>query len=213
MADWFAVAASVAPVSCLLVLILTSEPSKMSQEIRRELVAETKSQPVYVTEVAKVSVRTAAKRWGVGEELLDALTMTENPGRDAEAVGDLGLTHHAYGLLQIRKPYLDDVNRIVGKDVMAVTWGKKKLTMVDVKEEVKARWVAKIYLEYYGRMYRHNTGKAPTYEVYARMHNGGPDGWANRSTLGYWRKVSANLAVVRTEVAMADSAIPVSRME
>ena len=33
----------------------------------------------------------------------------------------------------------------------------------------------------------------PTYEVYARIWNGGPDGWKKRSTLKYWKKVKKEL--------------------
>lgn len=45
------------------------------------------------------------------------------------------------------------------------------------------------YWRYYGYRYKVITRKPVTYEVLARMHNGGPDGWKKASTLAYWYKV------------------------
>jgi hypothetical protein len=84
--------------------------------------------------------------------------------------------------------YLRDVNRIAGKDVRQ-TWGKPNLTIEDVIDPVKARWAARVYLSHYGNVYRKRTGMVPNEEVYARIHNGGPDGWKKGSTLGYWMNV------------------------
>ena len=36
-------------------------------------------------------------------------------------------------------------------------------------------------------------GRNATNEDIARIHNGGPNGWRNPNTEGYWRKVSAAL--------------------
>jgi hypothetical protein len=100
--------------------------------------------------------------------------------------------HHAYGLYQIRYPYLKDVNRIAGKDVMRV-WGVKKLYMSDMQDGDKARWAMRVYLSYYGKRYTRLTGLKPTPHIYARIHNGGPDGWKDKTTLAYWRSVRAYL--------------------
>jgi len=116
----------------------------------------------------------------VSDEVIDMLIEVENPERDPEAVGDRYLRHKAYGLLQIRKPYLDDVNRIAGTSY----------TTEDMKDEEMARWAAKVYLEYYGRRYWRKTGKVPTPEVYGRIHNGGPDGWMKSSTNEYGAKIT-----------------------
>jgi len=45
---------------------------------------------------------------------LTALILTENEARDPSLVGDQHLANKAYGLCQIRQPYLTDVNRIAG---------------------------------------------------------------------------------------------------
>ncbi|XP_072020971.1 lysozyme-like [Amphiura filiformis] len=37
-------------------------------------------------------------------------------------------------------------------------------------------------------------GHAPTCEDFARIHNGGPNGYKNPNTLGYWEKVKACLS-------------------
>jgi len=119
------------------------------------------------------------------EEALDAIQLVENRKGDPEAVGDQHLTHRAYGLYQIRQPYLDDVNRIVGPKRMKAAWGKGKLSIEDMKDGRKARWAATEYLEHYGHKYRLKTGKEPDAGVYARMHNGGPNGWRKASTNDY----------------------------
>ena len=36
-------------------------------------------------------------------------------------------------------------------------------------------------------------GREPTFEDFARNHNGGPDGYKKDSTIGYFEKVKANL--------------------
>ncbi len=110
--------------------------------------------------------------------LLMVLVQIESGG-DHAAVGDRNMTNKAYGILQIRKPYLDDVNRVY----------HTSLTMDDVrKSQLVSRWVAIHYLKHYGKRYQRLTGKVPTYEIYARIHNGGPNGWKRDSTVKYWQK-------------------------
>ena len=104
-------------------------------------------------------------------------------------VGDRTLKYHAYGAYQIRYPYLQDVNRIARKDVLS-TWGHR-LTPTDMRDPVKAKWAMKVYLSYYGRRYTRITGKLPTATIYAKIHNGGPDGWRDHATRRYARLVVA----------------------
>jgi hypothetical protein len=117
------------------------------------------------------------------DEVLEHLIRVENPGRDVNAVGDKHLTHKAYGILQIRQPYLDDVNKIAGTSY----------TIEDMKDPAKARWAAKVYLNHYGERYQRKTGNEPTLQVYARIHNGGPNGWRKASTNNYVRKINGGL--------------------
>lgn len=123
------------------------------------------------------------------DELLYGVMLKENEGLDPNAVGDKNLHHKAYGLLQIRDPYLRDVNRIAGRDEVRRRWGKDKLTMQDMKDQEKAKWAFHVYLSHYGDKYTEATGKTPTAEVYARIHNGGPQGWKRDNTIEYAQDV------------------------
>ncbi|MFH1455227.1 MAG: hypothetical protein ABIF22_02835 [bacterium] len=123
------------------------------------------------------------------KKLIRAVIQSENPCRNPHDVGDNHLRHKAYGLLQIRKPYLDDVNQIAGKKEIRRLWGKNKLTVQDMKSQKKAEWAFRVYMSYYGKVYKHKTRKVPTIEVYARMHNGGPVGWKKKSTKKYGKAV------------------------
>jgi hypothetical protein len=126
--------------------------------------------------------------------LLEGIARAENATFDRNKVGDKELTYKAYGVFQIRQPYLDDVNRIVGEEDMAETWGKPVLAIRDIKNPEIAAWCVKVYLSYYGKHYEKVTGKKPTAQVYARIHNGGPDGWKRRSTKVYWARVSKRIS-------------------
>lgn len=132
------------------------------------------------------------------------IVMTENPWLDKNRVGDRSLYHKAFGLLQVRKPYIDDVNRIVGPKTMMKMWGKARLTTVDMKDNTKAVWATKVYLVYWGKEYESDTGKKVTPEVYARIHNGGPTGWRKWTTAYYWRKVKSRM--VESLVAVNEDA-------
>jgi len=121
-----------------------------------------------------------------GEELVPyklvrALIVIESGGND-NAVGDKHLAEKAYGCLQIRKPCLEDVNtrfRTLHKPVDCL--GNRKLSV----------WVLKSYMSMYATPKR--IGRNPTLEDMARIWNGGPGGWRNPRTEGYWRKVLREL--------------------
>ena len=121
--------------------------------------------------------------------LLHAVSLKENAAQDPEAVGDKHMKNKAYGLLQIRAPYLQDVNRIAGSAEVRRVWGKDELTLLDMKNKQKAEWACCVYLSHYGRVYTKKTGKVPTAEVYARIHNGGPNGWKLNDTREYAKTV------------------------
>lgn len=123
------------------------------------------------------------------DELIYGVMCRENAARNPNAIGDKRKFHKAYGLLQIRQPYLNDVNKIAGPEEIQRLWGKNKLTMQDMKDLDKAEWSFHVYLSHYGKIYTKKTGKIPTPEVYARIHNGGPNGWKERKTFNYGRAV------------------------
>ena len=109
---------------------------------------------------------------------LAVLIQVESAG-DPNVIGDLHLKNHAYGILQIRQPYLDDVNRITNNS----------FTMEQVaKSPALSRWVTEQYIFHYGKRYTRITGKPLTMEIAARLHNGGPNGWRKSSTDKYWIK-------------------------
>jgi hypothetical protein len=127
------------------------------------------------------------------EEALDLIQKVENAAGDPEAIGDKHLTNKAYGLYQIRQPYLDDVNLIAGPEKIRAKWGKDKLTIEDIKDGDKARWAARVYLKHYGARYANKKGSFPDIEVYSRIHNGGPNGWAKNSTNRYVEKIKQQM--------------------
>ncbi len=105
--------------------------------------------------------------------LLSALIVVESNGDD-RAVGDQGA---AFGALQIHECFVQDVNRIAGTD----------FDHRDAHSRPTALWIATVYLNYYAN--RDRLGRPPTAEDRARIWVGGPDGYKQRSTLRYWRKV------------------------
>jgi len=109
--------------------------------------------------------------------LLPLLAQVES-NFDPEAVGDGGL---AIGMYQIHQDYWSD-----GTDWMDVDWDYLYAT-----DPTYSTYVVIAYLGRYSHRYEEITGKEPTMEVMARMHNGGPDGWKKESTLKYWHKIKA----------------------
>lgn len=107
--------------------------------------------------------------------LLKALITVESRGND-KAVGDNG---KAFGPLQIHQEVVDDYNR----------WTGSKLKHEDMFDRNTAMKVCVKYLAMYGKIYQKKTGKAPSYEVLARIWNGGPNGYKNPNTDHYAAKV------------------------
>ncbi len=114
-------------------------------------------------------------------KLIGALIQVESSGDD-HAIGDQHIKDHAYGCLQVRRLCLADVNRRFGT----------KIELKDLLgDRAKSEWVCRKYLEIYATPKR--LGKEPTHEDMARIWNGGPNGWKQSSTLGYWSKVKRQL--------------------
>lgn len=113
-------------------------------------------------------------------ELIEALIKVESNGKSL-AIGDNG---KAKGCLQLWESYINDVNRIAGTSYRHN----------DAFNYIKAREITKTYLTHYGKRYKKLTGKEPTDEVFARIHNGGPNGYNKTATVKYWNKVKKQLA-------------------
>jgi len=99
----------------------------------------------------------------------------------ADAVGfvesDRGLSSD--NVFQMRDIYIADINRIY----------KTKYRKIDKFSKEKSLKMMRLYWDFYGRQYEKTTGRKVTYDVLSRIHNGGPDGWKKRCTLGYAKRV------------------------
>jgi len=113
------------------------------------------------------------------ETLLDVLQDVES-NNNPTAIGDNG---NAYGILQIWKTVIADVNRIYNTSYVHK----------DAFDPQKARDIARKYLGYYGKVYSNNEKQNPDYETLARIWNGGPRGYQKSSTDNYWGKVKSRL--------------------
>ena len=105
---------------------------------------------------------------GQVERPLHAMTIVESGGNPG-AIGDGG---RAYGVLQIHKEVITDVNRRHGTGY----------TLRDALHPPTAHLIATQYLS------MHKAMGNP--ERMARVWNGGPAGSRKRATLPYWRRVS-----------------------
>lgn len=109
--------------------------------------------------------------------LRTAIGKTETLGqknRD-KAVGDKG---KAFGRYQIHPEVVIDVNN----------YYKTSYKHSDMFDPIKAADVFNKYMTIQAKRYYKRTGKAPNYEVLARMWNGGPMGYKNVNTTNYWAK-------------------------
>jgi len=120
--------------------------------------------------------------WGDSEErhqryprgvILAALRQVETSGRENSPDGDGGL---AIGPYQIHEAYWRDAVEFAP----AIGGGYQDCRQREYAEKIieafMTRWVPRPWAE----------GDA---EVIARVHNGGPTGFRNEATLGYWRRV------------------------
>lgn len=91
---------------------------------------------------------------------------------------------------QIREIYVIDANRTVEKWASAFN-GRPGIVFSadDVKNRKKSELMMLYYWDTWGRHYEKKTGNPVTYEVIARIHNGGPLGWKKPVTLQYWERV------------------------
>ena len=123
------------------------------------------------------------------EKLLDAISVVESHRND-HAVNK---KEAAVGRFQIRPAYLKEVNRIQRMKKNTVTYQYH-----DRIDSVKSREMVKIYLDFWGEQYKKATGKNPTDEVYAKIHNGHAF-WKKSSPIyksnvdRYWNKVKSEM--------------------
>jgi hypothetical protein len=108
--------------------------------------------------------------------LIPALIEVESRGND-NAIGDNG---KAFGCLQVWDICVQDVNRVY----------KTSYTHKQMMDRYTACEVCYLYLLHWGQKYCRRRGiKDASYEVLARIWNGGPRGYQNPKTEEYWTKV------------------------
>lgn len=106
--------------------------------------------------------------------------LTLNPLFDAIAKIETGNGRHGKNVYQLRDTYIDDVNRILGRE---------EYKYEDKFDVGKSREMMVIYWRQYGSIYELKTGNTVSYSVLARIHNGGPDGWKKYATKRYAKRV------------------------
>lgn len=100
----------------------------------------------------------------------------------AQVESDCGAT--SANVYQIQDIYLDDLSRIY-----------MRIYPKSIKRDKAASEFAMVdYWKFYAHAWaRKNLHKPITYEVLARIHNGGPDGMFKATTIPYWHKVKKEL--------------------
>ena len=100
------------------------------------------------------------------DRLLDAIAQVESENGSTSP-----------NVYQLTPAYIEDVYRITGR-------------LVDPNNREESRQAVREYLTHYGRIYMKTSGhKKPNDEVFARIHNGGPNGWRKQATAKYWKKI------------------------
>ena len=97
------------------------------------------------------------------------------------AVGDQG---RSIGPYQIMRAYYNDA---VQKNPSLTSGGRSYENVKGPGSLSYGKEVGNAYMERYATVSR--LGRTPTNEDFARIHNGGPNGYKEASTIKYWRKV------------------------
>ena len=99
----------------------------------------------------------------------------------AKVESDCGVT--SKNIYQISDIYIDDLNRIYPHIYPKRCKYDKHASQCMMFD----------YWRFYAYDYARKTGKPITYEVLARIHNGGPNGMFKATTLPHWHKVEKEL--------------------
>lgn len=116
--------------------------------------------------------------------LIEAMIQKECEG-DYGAIGDRGLINKAYGPLQIRQPYCDDVGKLLGYRPRA----QSCLHNLSLSEQIMNAYMTRFAT-------RKRLGRVPTAEDIARIHNGGPTGYKSDATHAYWHDPKKGVAAI-----------------
>ncbi len=110
-------------------------------------------------------------------DFIDALAEIESGMNDAA----YNANEQAVGRYQIRPVYLADANAFLGTTY----------TILEMQDPEKAERVVRGYLTRYAQLFNERHGKMPSPSQLARIHNGGPTGWAKDCTKVYGEKFRA----------------------
>ena len=111
--------------------------------------------------------------YAYAERILCTLATVESGG-DPSAYNP---SEDAAGIFQIRPIYVRDVNRIVGR---------AEFTLEDRWDVGRSAAMVAVYFSHYVTPAR--LGREPTVEDYAKIHNGGPNGFRKAATDAYAAK-------------------------
>ncbi len=118
----------------------------------------------------------------IDPKLLEAIAKVES-NNDVCAIDK---NKEAYGIYQITKPYWDDALEF---DPLLCEEGPFPNNVFGIGSEEFATMVVESYICRYATEER--LGHQPTNEDIARIHKGGPDGYMNGITEGFWDEVES----------------------
>lgn len=115
--------------------------------------------------------------------LYAAIAQVESPGGK-----------YSPNVYQVSDGYVADVNRICDRLCALTGMTPRPFPLCAKFDRRSSERMMAIYWDHWGTEYEKQTGNRVTYEILARIHNGGPLGWKKRETVAYWCKVRDALA-------------------
>lgn len=122
------------------------------------------------------------------EKLWDAIKIVETGG-SSDPENQKGDNGRSYGPLQIMESYYNDA---VCQNPSLRSNGKSWENTMGPGSYEYSKEVGNAYMQRYATEER--LGHPPTNEDFARIHNGGPNGFKKPQTEKYWRKVEGILS-------------------
>ena len=121
-----------------------------------------------------------ARKYRISEKFVMAIANKES-NMNPDAIGDKNLKHKAYGIMQVRKPAMLDVNKAFGTN-----YTEEDLMRLDPRAiaEVGVGYLA-VARDKYG---------ASSFGEMAAIYNGGPNGVNNSKAMNYARDVMQRMA-------------------
>lgn len=129
-------------------------------------------------------------------EIVEVLKYVESRN-NPNAIGDSG---DSWGVLQIQKACVDDVNRYFGT----------QYTHKEMFNPACAEEVTKLYMKMGAELYEKRTGLKATEEVLVRSHNGGIyQGYKINATLKYYREYLKWKLIIKSKSNVSEKQNPI----